>query len=227
MGYISAEKGVDALVQKSLSPTRQNEGAYIKDASMFLSEDGVDVVEAHSADGAHFVVLPEEFLFCRDKYYSLHVVSKSLGEARSKAQKLPDAAIVDSLRFNDSDDEYLSQVSLFFHNTEKCDNVMINVTKYGHGFRYNTRCEDLGKVSIGQFRYDTSFTNEEHLDSVKFEICCYGDEMSIYNESLRAYNESVYDPYFEQVYPVYNNVDGGYGFVCAYSSDKCYVHIPH
>lgn len=226
IGYISPQNGVEASVTRSTSPADGYGDPLLADVTLFLCEDGEEVAECHTIDDIHYTLDAKDYHIDTNRKYSLKAVSKSLGTAYSKPSSFPSPLQLDSVVYEKNDDWY-HILTFYFFNDSPQDYCRFHMTKYGHGLAYdNNVIGGFSELPKAYSHYEINTHDDiHHRDSAFVEMRKYADEMYIYEKSLRDNFKSETDPYFDNVFPVYDNITGGYGFVCTYISQSVMIMI--
>lgn len=236
-GRVSREYGVYVYVGKTNDmndPYGKNSSSIIEDANVYLTSNGEKIAKIPQFKGLQMVGHPDQFYMRIDTFdydrFGVLVESETMGTAYSTEQVLPPVVEPDSITFKY---EGNGKYKVFYHFTPQSsisgyysitndysfwfDTVSrIISTSFDNSYYQNFK-KDINekKGYIEDYFYQSGWGEKSDLFSADF--ITLSPDMVKHLESLTDYYNSVEDEFFDFVYPVYDNITGGYGFFGSYS----------
>lgn len=230
-GRITDLHGVYAEVTHTVRPEHKEVSDTVADATVYLIEDGETIAELHKnperkltinyAERFMFYLLPGEVEIKEGHKYGMRLESKTRGTVESEQSTMPSHVTVDSvwvessaswrlisfgIKYHDADDE--ATLCPFMRNYRK-QSCHTYCTPYYNILQKSTNGKGTAEVSNNAYNHFS--------DSISVEMLTLSPDLASYINSLSAYDESSEDEAYEFPLPVDGNINGGYGFVGAYS----------
>lgn len=231
-GYVTMGHGVYAEVTHSVRPEDKNAADTICDAIVTLLEDGRQVATLHAnterrltlnyAERFLFYLLPDEVELHEGREYSLRAESPTRGAVESAPDRMPGKVNITEVW---ADTSHWGRYESFH---ASYDGAQDGMRTYGfmRSYRHDachtrsqlTSLREAAKPHDGSgiISVDNSGFNM-YTDSVSVEVVTLSEETLRYLKSLDDYGDSKDDDAYEYPLPVYENVEGGYGFVGTYA----------
>lgn len=230
-GRITDRHGVFAEVTHTVRPERKEVSDTVADAAVYLIEDGVTIAELHKnterrltlnyAERFMFYLLPNEVEIKEGHKYSMRVESKTRGTVESEQSTMPGHVAVDSVWVESCSSWRLISFGIRYHNADDEATLcpfMRNYRKQSCHTYCSPYYKILQKPTNGKGTGVVSNYADNHFtDSISVEMLTLSPDLTSYINSLSAYDESSEDEAYEFPLPVDGNINGGYGFVGAYS----------
>lgn len=222
-GFISPQNGVELMVKKSVSPNMVLSDDKISDAVVALCEDGTELFLLNRLDDYLFKS-DDDFNPAFGKIYSVTVRANSFDETSSAEQVIVATVVIDSLQLiSEENTNYKNLVVSFTNKAQNdgafylkiyyCSNGTIDSSYLGYEFFNPYGLIDnvvVGRNSIERPLYG-------QFDSLIVELYTLSPDLVEFLKSFQNYDFSKEDPFFEQTYPVFSNIENGYGLFASYS----------
>lgn len=245
-GNISREYGANVSVNKTRNmndPYGRNTSTIIPDVKVYLTSNGEKIARIPPFKGLQVTGHLDEFHMRIDTFdydrFGVLVESETMGTAYSTEQILPPVEKPDSVTFKIDDGK--CKVVCYFNSQPTTAGYYLAVAQHeSAGELFDTLYNITFTESIFQsFKRDIDkkkgYIEDYFYHSVgwgeKYVTCCtdfitLSPDMVKYLESLTNYDNSVEDEFFDFVYPVYNNITGGYGIFGSYSAYHMIDTVP-
>ena len=224
-GFISPQDGIRVIVKKTVPPNDMNGNDKVSNATVSVFE-GDKQIAVLKSENNYLFVSDESFVPELGKKYFVRVKSDGMAEIRSSAQLLIPETPIDSFRIVPDPFSNFMQMIVFFTNKNP-----LNYAYYFKMISYQDTDDNENPVweSIEFFNpYGTienivsNFNATENpiyntCDSIQVELFVLSPDLSLFLESQRKFESSKDDPFFDRPYPVFSNIDGGFGIFGAYS----------
>lgn len=230
-GNISWEYGVHAEVRRSLPPYYWAGSDTLTDVRVWLCHDDTKIVElqklnAYEYEYRNVSVLNPAWGYC------LQVEAKGYSTAVSTSQFKVDKLAIDSLYFVYNNKGVPRQLRFSFSDLYAVENYFsFSNIRYSDGVRdvpsFGIEIY-LMSVSSDQSFARNYFIEERSIgfgtcDSIEATLFSLSHDAYIFGESYSDYEVSYGDHYYEDVYPVYSNIQGGAGVFYSYEKDVHFI----
>jgi len=231
-GYISPQDGVRVIIKKTVPPNALQSNDRVSHAIVKLFEDGNMVATLISDDG-YFFTSPPSFTPRLDANYHIEVTAEDLPKATSNTQRTFSPVHIDSSKLMVHELTNYANLSVFFnHKNLFGESYYLKVFPYLNGeldtvelgskyFHFSDIANDLttgvNEISLGVGQIS-------QFDSLQVRLYTLSPDLSEFLKSYNRYDFSREDPFFEQPYPVFSNIKGGYGFFASYSYTIKTIH---
>lgn len=232
-GFVNMEKGVSVFAKKTLPPDNINGDDIIVNAKVYLFENGNNILTLESEDNSYYST-PNSFHVNKNNKYSISVHSQELDDVKSSEQQIPNTTPVDSLRLIIKEHQP-SFLKIYYNNQTVNKGYYLKVYEYQEGIiidslDYSTSLFDPYNLithqttGVKSYKYRTS----SEIDSLKVILYTLSPDLIEFFTSYQNYDWTSEDPFFEYTYPVFSNIENGYGLFASYSFDtKTLVNEKH
>jgi len=223
-GFVNMEKGVRVFVKKTLPPDNINGNDRIVNAKVYLYENGNKILSLES-ENDYFFVSPNSFSVKPNYKYHISVESQTLSNVYSQQQQIPQATPIDSLKLVTK--EYEPSFLKLYYNNQSIDNgYYLKIYEYQEGIiidslDYSNSLFDPYSLithrtsGVKSYRYRTS----EDIDSIQVKLYTLSSDLIEFCTSYQSNDWTSEDPFYEYTYPVFSNIENGYGLFASYSLD--------
>jgi hypothetical protein len=223
-GFISRQDGVRVIVKKTLSPDNINGNNKVVSAVVTLYDGDRVVAVLNRHDDDQFIsnlsFVPET-----GKKYSIRVSADNLNEVFSAPQSISPTTPVDSFKtvVYEDNPNYSHLIVYFTNNRPSSNTYYLKTTFYENGEEIESVAYEFfnpfGVINnaVRGFNSIERRIDTNKYDSLQIELYTLSPDLSLFLESQKKYDLSKDDPFFEQPYPVYSNITGGFGIFGTYS----------
>ncbi|HIP47818.1 MAG TPA: DUF4249 family protein [Lutibacter sp.] len=223
-GFVNLEKGVRVFVKKTLAPDNINGNDKIVNAKVYLHENGNKILSLES-ENDYFFVTPNSFFVDPNYKYHISVESPTLSNVYSKQQQIPQITSIDSLKLVVK--EYEPSFLKLYYNNQSIDNgYYLKIYEYQEGIivdslDYSSSLFDPYNLithkttGVKSYKYRTS----SEIDSLKVILHTLSPDLIEFCTSYQSYDWTSEDPFYEYTYPVFSNIENGYGLFASFSFD--------
>lgn len=216
--YLTDSDGLIAAVHKTVPPATPQADNKIADAQVWLLANGSKFAQAQTENGEDYYISPDALTLDNETRYSIVVESQTHGVATSAETIMPPPVKLDSLHIDGS------MAQLHFRNPSPAMAYAVRTRTYDRG--EERRSDWITQLypdyktglSAGECVIEQSHYISFYDDSVKYELVVLTPELVELFDSRDKYLDSYRDPYFEIIYPMISNIEGGCGFFGAYRS---------
>lgn len=223
-GFISAMDGINVIVKKSVSPDNVTGVDQLNDGSIDLYEDGIKV---QSLVAVNDYLYSTSTLFSPKSGSSYHIeaVSQGLPPVISLSQPIFLPVEIDTLYLKIDELTYYTNLIVSFNNNLHFDAFYLKVFYYINREIDSSRIESeifnpfslIENTTNGLNVIEKQVGHISGFDSLKVELYTLSPDLTEFLQSFKKYESSKEDPFFEQTYPVFTNIEGGYGIFASYS----------
>lgn len=224
-GFINAMDGVNVIVKKSVSPDNVTGIDQLNDVSIDLYEDGFKVQSLVAVNDCLYST-PTLFNVKSGSNYNIAVVSEGLPKVISLSQPIFLPVEIDSLfLIIDELTYYANLIASFNNNLHFEGSFYLKVFYFINGEIDSSRIDSeifnpyslIDNTKNGVNVIEKQVGHVSGFDSLKVELYTLSPDLTEFLQSFQKYDSSKEDPFFEQTYPVYTNIEGGYGIFGSYS----------
>jgi hypothetical protein len=224
-GFINTLDGVNLIVKKTVSPDNVTANDKLNEINIVLYED-CKKVQSLIAINEYLYSTPTKFVPKLGSYYYIEAVSQGLPKVFSLPQPIFSPVEIDSLYLVIDNLTYYANLIVSFNNNPKLGASYYLKVQYFHdGVIDSSR---VGSEIFNPFGLIDNTVNglntiEEQVgrisefDSLRVELYTLSPDLTKFLQSFKKYDSSVEDPFFEQTYPVFTNIENGYGIFASYS----------
>jgi len=196
-----------------LAPNNVNGNDKLTNATVFLYEDNRQIAVLKREDDYLFVS-DESFSAEQGKSYSLRVTADGLNEVRSAPQLIEPATPIDSFKFTTFEYNYMQLVVFFTVHHPANNGYFLKIDDESEDFFYPySKIENI----VTGFNAVEKRLGSINFDFIEAELFVLSPDLSLFLDSQMKYESSKDDPFFDRPYPVFSNINGGYGIFGAYS----------
>lgn len=224
-GYISPQDGVRVIIKKTVPPNALELDDKLQDVIVNLFEDGFFLTNLSSVDG-YLYVSGSDFSINQAAVYAIEVVAYGLPTAISEAQPIICSVAIDSTLIVVNELTNYATISVFF-NHKNLNNESyylkafhyldgeLDTTEFGSTFFHFAGVVNTAAVGVNEIFLRIG--QASHFDSLQVRLYTLSPDLRKFLKSYNSYDLSWDDPFFEQTYPVFSNINGGYGIFASYS----------
>lgn len=231
-GYISPQDGARVMVKKTVPPNAVQSNDSVSQALVCLFEDGSMVETLVSEDGYVFSSPPS----FKPKYgatYHVEVVAEGMPKAISNPQSIFQPVNIDSTKLMVQELTFYGNVSVFFNHKNLFGESYyvktfpyldgeLDTIEFGSTYFHFASIADNIKAGVNEI--SSSVGQVSQFDSLQVRLYTLSPDLGEFLKSYNRYDFSRDDPFFEQTYPVFSNIKGGYGFFASYSYTTKTIH---
>lgn len=221
-GFISPQNGVQVLIKKSVAPNNVVADDKIQNAIVTLYEDKIAVEQLRKIDDYHYST---EIDFTPDlsKSYLIKINAENFDETSSNQQPVFAPVPIDSLKLIVEENTYYENLVVWFTNNNQFEDAFyLKVYYYLDGVIDSSMHKEvfnpyglIKNLVIGRNSVEQQIFDE--YDSLRVELYALSPDLTTFLKSIQNYDSSKEDPFFEQTYPVFSNIENGYGIFASYS----------
>lgn len=231
-GYISPQNGVRVFVKKTVPPNAVNSDDRISLATVSLFENGNMVETLVTVDGYIFTSSPS----FKPKYganYLVEVVVDGMLKAITNAQNIFTPVSIDSTKLMTQELTNYANISVFFKHENLFGesyyvkafpylNGELDTLEFGSTFFHFANITN--NISVGVNEISLGVGQISQFDSLQVRLYTLSPDLGEFLKSYNRYDLSRDDPFYEQIYPVFTNIRGGYGLFASYSYTTKTIH---
>ncbi|MEA3317122.1 MAG: DUF4249 family protein [Bacteroidota bacterium] len=222
-GFITPQNGVQVLIKKSVSPNQVLSDDKVQNAIVTLYEDNLAIQKLQRINDYNFSS-DVAFIPKASSFYSIKIEAEGLNEALSNRQSLIMPVEIDSLKVIIEENTFYENLVVWFTNGEqfKCG-YYLKTYCYINGVIDSSLMGDeifnpfglLNNIVVGTNSVEYQLYDD--YDSLRVVLYTLSQDLTTFLGSFQNYESSKEDPFFEQTYPVYSNIENGYGIFASYS----------
>ncbi len=226
-GTINSKDGLRVFVKKTIPPDAFDSNDVLTNPVVWLRENDTDVVQLTPVT-EYLFTLPDNYMLNQNVLYSIRASSSNLQEVFSSGQALSEVVPIDSLRYRPSvfQDKYVLDV---FYTSSSLDlSYFLKLDLYHNGdiiktipnFESNFEFIDVqypDHLGLQQSTYRVGYLSE--IDSIQVKLYSLSPDYTKFIKSYEDFTNTFGDPFYEYTYPVYSNIENGYGLFASYSYD--------
>lgn len=222
-GFISPQNGVQVLIKKSVSPNQVLSDDKVQNVIVTLYEDEFAVQKLKRIDNYHYIT-DSDFTPKISSLYSIKIDTEGLNKTSSNRQNLFIPVAIDSSKIIVEENTYYENLVVWFTNSKQFEGgYYLKIHYYLDGTIDSSSMEGelfnpyglLDNIVVGSNSIEYQLYDD--FDSLKVELFTLSPDLKIFLESFQNYDSSKEDPFFEQTYPIYSNIENGYGIFASYS----------
>ncbi len=231
-GYISPQDGVRVRVKKTVPPNAVQSGDSVLHPLVSLFEDGNMVGTLASVDGCVFTS-PPSFKPKQGVSYHVEVVADGMPKAIANSQNIFQPVSIDSTKLTVEELTFYGNLSVFFnHKNLFGESYYVKTFPYLNGeldtiefgSTYFHFADIANNITAGVNEISLGVGQISQFDSLQVRLYTLSPDLAEFLRSYNRYDLSRDDPFFEQTYPVFSNIKGGYGFFASYSYTTKTIH---
>jgi hypothetical protein len=223
-GFISPD-GVQVIVKKTVPPNKVNADDRLENAKIDLYEDNIRVTSL-IAFNSYLYKSPLNFSMKLGSDYYITVEAPGFVKVVSASQTIFNPVQIDTLYLKIEDLTNYGNIIVSFNVNQKN-----NLAYYIKTFKYvagEVDSSSIGSEIFNPYGLIDKTVNGNNIiecqvghistfDSLIVNLYSLSPDLKKYLKSVQYYESSKEDPFFEQTYPVYTNIEGGYGIFASYS----------
>lgn len=225
-GFISPQDGVQIIVKKTVPPNKVNADDRLEHAIIDLYEDGINV-ESLIVVNDYLYTTHSKFLPKVGSLYYISVEASGMPKAVSAPQTIIFPSEIDSLYIKVEELTRFGNLIVSFYDNQLYEQAYyIKPFYFIEGTINSTRSVGseifnpyglIDKTVFGVNSIEYPVGHISNFDSIRVELYTLSSDLKKYLKSIQYYESSKEDPFFEQTYPVFSNISGGYGIFASYS----------
>jgi len=229
-GFISVEEGLELTIRKTVEPNRIDNSDVVEDVVAELYENGIKIDELIRIDDYHFST-SNNIKFDMNNVYHITAISPQMPKVVSSSIKLLDQFEIKSSKFVEN--ENYTNIVITLQNISSESSFIVKMCRYKNGVPENNYETILFNplhliydLPEGEASVDFPVGYSSDFDSLKIDIYSFSADYTKFGKSYDAYDRTRGDMFYEQPYPVYSSIEGGYGFFASYNKIS-FIKIPH
>lgn len=224
-GFINKTDGVNVIVKKSVPPDNVDADDRLANVDINLFEDGVKIQSLVSLNDYLFSSATS-FIPKQESSYYIEVVSQHLPDVISTPQDIFLPVKIDTLYLKIDELTYYANLMVSFNNNLQPDkSYYLKVLYYLDGNIDSSRIESeifnpfglIDNLNYGVNTIEKQIGHISEFDSLRVMLFTLSPDLTEFLKSFQKYESSKEDPFFEQTYPVYSNIQRGHGIFASYS----------
>ncbi len=237
-GYLS-EAGIELYVNKTLPPTAIHESNRLDKVSVALFENNEFLLYLTNIKDDLYKT-PKNFTPQKNKSYYIEVEADNLPRVKTKEQYLLTAIKIDTSYYQKSGESEYNLITSFIDPFEELNYYSDKFYQYAGGENIDslTYSEFINPYTVfgdnnfnGEEKkinnefYKNSFSDNTPLDSIQVVLYSISEDTYLHLSSIKDYEISRGDPWFEQPAVIYSNILNGYGIFGSFATDTVTVVI--
>ena len=227
-GFVSRQDGVSVVVKKTLAPNDVAGDDRVFNAVVSLYEDENKIAVLNTvSDNEYLYVSDRSFVPEYNKNYSIRVSAEGFDESSSSKQLLDYETPIDSFKIVINPDmaRYRHLVVYYTHSNPIKSAYYFKMSRYINGEKiFNPEWDFFSPFEVFENSVAGSNFIEKRIgvdyeiyDSIRLELFKLSPDLLRYLKSSKNYDTSREDPFYERPYPIYSNIENGFGIFGAYS----------
>jgi hypothetical protein len=223
-GFISTMDGIELVIKKTVSPDNVTADDKLSEIKIDLYEDGKKI-QSLIAINDYLYSTPIKFVPKLGSYYNIEAVSQGLPKVISLPQPIFLPVKIDSLYLVVDNLTYYTNLIASFTSQQLEASYYLKVQYFHDGEIDTSRVESeifnpyslVDNTNKGLNIIEKQVGHISGFDSLRVELYTLSPDLTKFLQSFKKYESSKEDPFFEQTYPVFTNIENGYGIFASYS----------